>query len=292
MKKNKILSSFSSLSLKSNNDIEIGISPIEGALKHSEKSAGNVILKNPIYHARWKTIGRSDGRSALAAAAYRADERMYLEDNIHAHSFKYKRKTKVRFSKILAPANAPHWASIRNKLWLEAAKAEKRIDSVEAREFEFSIPYEIPFELAKEICLRLAWEMISRHRVVIDLNIHDDDRFEHTGAQKNHEGLHCHFLMTTREITESGLGDKTRELELSRYGWIKFWRVRWAELANDCLESIGSKSRISSLSNRERGVRKLPTKSLGPALAALEKRGVQTTIGDYNRKVLELNEQL
>ena len=56
-----------------------------------------------IYHFSVKAISRADGRSAIAAAAYRSGEK--LIDQKQQKEQDYTRKTGVEFKKIYAPDN-------------------------------------------------------------------------------------------------------------------------------------------------------------------------------------------
>jgi hypothetical protein len=73
-----------------------------------------------------KTIGRRQGRSAVAAAAYRSGERLYNERQDKTHA--YTRKQRALHSEVLAPAGAPDWARNREALWNGVEGAEKRKD--------------------------------------------------------------------------------------------------------------------------------------------------------------------
>ena len=66
------------------------------------------------YHLSVKTIKRSAGRSATAAAAYRAGCEIACEREGRVHD--YRRKLGVEDSFILAPDEAPDWAQDRQAL--------------------------------------------------------------------------------------------------------------------------------------------------------------------------------
>ncbi len=59
--------------------------------------------KMAIYHFSVKNVSRADGRSAVAAAAYRSGEK--LIDERQGKEQDYTRKTGVEFTKIYAPEN-------------------------------------------------------------------------------------------------------------------------------------------------------------------------------------------
>src|SRR5262245_13813269 len=125
-----------------------------------------------IYHFSGTVISRSQGRSAVACAAYRAAER--LRDERYEKTHDYTRKKDVAFTEILLPENAPDWMSNREKLWNAVEAGEKRKDAQLAREFNFSLPRELSLEqnivLAKEF---VEQQFVSRG-MVADLCIHND----------------------------------------------------------------------------------------------------------------------
>ncbi|TAM73310.1 hypothetical protein EPN44_14360 [bacterium] len=94
-----------------------------------------------IYFQRHKVIGRSAGRSVVAAAACRSGER--LVDERLAREYDYTRRGVVAHREILAPEGAPAWVHDRARLWNEVERAEKRRDAQLAREFVVAIPREL-----------------------------------------------------------------------------------------------------------------------------------------------------
>ena len=71
-----------------------------------------------------------------------------------------------------------------------------------------------------------------------------------------------------------GFGKKTRELDDKRQGpeEIKFWRERYASLANHALEKAGIDARVDHRSYLARGIDKFPQPKLGPALTQIFRR--------------------
>jgi hypothetical protein len=114
-----------------------------------------------IFHLQAKVIGRSQGRSVIAAAAYRAAEALY--DAELGRSFNYLAKPSVIHSEILLPAGAPARWLDRETLWNEVAardpasqgetrrvpidrdgpKRQQRREKQLAREIELSLPREL-----------------------------------------------------------------------------------------------------------------------------------------------------
>src|SRR3546814_15020980 len=67
------------------------------------------------FHLAVKAIGRSAGRSATAAAAYRAGVEITDERTGLVHD--YTRKQGVEHSELMLPTAAPAWAADRERSW-------------------------------------------------------------------------------------------------------------------------------------------------------------------------------
>ncbi|HRM76305.1 MAG TPA: MobA/MobL family protein [Paracoccus sp. (in: a-proteobacteria)] len=93
------------------------------------------------YHLSVKTVKRSAGRSATAAAAYRSASVIACEREGREHDYTAKRGVEACF--ILAPDDAPEWAQDRAALWNAVEARETRSNSVTAREWELALPSEI-----------------------------------------------------------------------------------------------------------------------------------------------------
>ena len=223
-----------------------------------------------IYHLSVKAIGRSAGRSATAAAAYRAAVEIADERTGEVHD--YRRKQGVLHSEIVLPAGAGEWAADRSKLWNAAELAETRRNSTVAREFEVALPSELTAAQRTELTRRLAQEIAARHRCAVDLSIHRPDR---EGDKRNH---HAHVLCTTRRLEGASLTEKTRELDDLKTGEVTRWRSRWAELVNDHLHRHGHSARVDHRSLEAQGEERIPQSHLGPSVSAMERRGMRTEV--------------
>ena len=94
-----------------------------------------------IYHCSIKIIKRSQGRSAVAAAAYRSGQKFINEWDGVTHD--YTKKGGVVHSEILLQAHAPPSFSDRSALWNSVEKAEKSRNAQLAREIEIALPNEL-----------------------------------------------------------------------------------------------------------------------------------------------------
>jgi hypothetical protein len=247
-----------------------------------------------IYHLSVKPVSRGGGRSATAAAAYRAAE--LVHDETSGQTFDYTRKRGVEHTEIVLPTQAAkrdiNWARDREALWNEAERAERRSNSRVAREYEIALPHELTRVQRLELVRSFASEIANRHGVAVDFAIHAPHR---EGDQRNH---HAHLLATTRVIEPGGLGEKATiewsdanrrkaQLEPAKKE-IEAIRERWAQVANEKLLDHGIEARIDHRSLEAQGIEREPTTHLGPAVSSLKRRGIQTEVGKrLDREAME-----
>lgn len=263
-----------------------------------------------IYHLSAKPVRRGAGRSATAAAAYRAGAE--IADERTGITFDYTRKQGVEHSEIILPSSAArqdiNWPRDRAALWNAAELAEHRKDSRVAREYELALPAELNPKQRVALVQHFAQDIADRHGNAVDIAIHAPHR---DGDKRNH---HAHLLATTRQVTPHGLGGKT-VIELSdtdrkKRGLgpaaqeIDAIRQRWAELSNQALKEHGHDARIDhrslaaqrqeaqGLGDTERAadLNREPTRHLGVSATAMERRGMPTDLGDINRRIAEAAE--
>lgn len=191
-----------------------------------------------IYHLSVKTVSRSAGRSATAAAAYRAAALIECAREGRVHD--YTRKQGVAHTEIIVPAEAT-WARDRAALWNAAEAAEKRVNSTVAREYEVALPGELSAAGRVELVRAFAREVCDRYGVAVDFAVHAPGR---DGDQRN---WHAHVLTTTRRAEAAGLGAKTRILDDQKSGpeQVKDLRGLWAELTNKALENEQRPERVT-----------------------------------------------
>ena len=108
----------------------------------------------PCPHFDIRVVQRSEGDSAVAAAAYQSGEKLYSQ---YDRKFKnYEDKEGVTHTEIMLPPNAPREYADRNTLWNAVEKIENQWNSQLARRFHLIIPREIPpdqyVKLVKEYC--------------------------------------------------------------------------------------------------------------------------------------------
>lgn len=222
-----------------------------------------------IYHLSVKAISRSAGRSATAAAAYRAGE--WIEDERTGQQHDYRRKRGIDSAEIVLPSGCA-WQPERAVLWNAAELAERRKDACVAREYEVALPAELSAGERRALARAFAQEIADRYHVGTDVCIHEPSR---GGDARNH---HAHILTTTRQVDGQGLGDKA-EIERSgrnRKADLAATRALWAEMVNAALERAGHEARIDHRTLEAQGLDREPTRHMGPTATALERRGEQS----------------
>jgi hypothetical protein len=251
-----------------------------------------------IFHLSVKTIGRSAGRSATAAIAYRSGESIKDERTGVVHD--YSRKRGIEHTEIFLPENSPEWASDRGALWNAAEQAETRKNSTVAREFEVAMPAELNQAERLDLVREFAAELVKRHRMAVDIAIHEP------GKDGDHRNHHAHVLCSTRRLTAQGFTKKTRELDDQKSGEVEHWRAKWAEISNRHLENAGRRERVDHRSlaaqrsaaieqgepERAAVLERMPTVHMGPKVVKMEQRGIRTDRGDENRAVRHYNSQV
>lgn len=182
-----------------------------------------------IYHLSVKLIGRSRGRSATAAAAYRAGTRII--DRRTGAVFDYSRRQHVAWRAIAAPNDAADWVWNREKLWNAAELAEKRRDAQIAREIEIALPRELDLAARQQLIAEFVEAEFTVHGMVSDIAIHD-----------NPGNPHCHILLSLRNLRPDGFGTKVREWNDKTL--LVNWRESWATHCNRALARNGNSQRI------------------------------------------------
>src|SRR5271157_327360 len=236
-----------------------------------------------IYHLSAKVIQRSHGRSAIAAAAYRAAAA--LHDESLGRTFNYLAKSGLVHSEILLPEGAPARWLDRAALWNEVERVERRRDAVLAREIELALPRELSEREAIRLARDFAREQFVARGMVADLNVH-------WGRSSDGEAQpHAHIMLSMRRVVpgqghpeEAGFGLKER-------GWndkalLRRWRARWAELVNVRLAEADLDIRVDHRANVARGIDLEPQNKVGPAGA---RRAVRAERAEEHRAIARRN---
>lgn len=171
-----------------------------------------------------QTISRSAGRSAVAAAAYRACVKLIDQTTGLIHD--YTRK-KGHVETILIGA------SDISELWNRAEAAENRKNSTVARELMLPLPDEWTNDERRECVRDIAQHLRDTYGVAAAGSIHAANRHNRNG--------HCHLMFTTRVVDDDGnFGKKTRILDDMKTGEVKRLREAICKIINDHAEKLGS----------------------------------------------------
>lgn len=236
-------------------------------------------LRMADYRLSAKIIGRSSGRSSVAAAAYRAAEQ--LVDDRTGLDHDYTRKNGVLHSEIMTPDDAPDWMKDRATLWNAVEAVERRKDAQLAREIQLSLPHELNEAQNHELVLGFIQSHFVDRGMIADVAIHAPDR---QGDQRN---IHAHVMLTTRVLTSDGFGKKNREWNTPDQ--LKEWRESWADHQNEVFQELGLEQRVDHRSYADQGVDREPMQHLGPVANDMEQKGRDSRVGDENRERQQRN---
>lgn len=236
-----------------------------------------------IYYHNVKIVSRSSGRSSVGAAAYRAGEKLTNERDGITHD--YTKKQGVIHKEILAPENAPDWARDRSDLWNKVEQSETRLNSQTAREIELALPKELNKDQQIELMRDYLQNNFVNKGMIADYAIHSKE-----------ENPHAHVLLTTRKIDfEKNEFEKHKAREwagdLKSKDLVIEWRESWATTTNRHLERAGIDQKIDHRSYKDQGIDRLSQVKMGAA-HQMEKRGIETELGNKNREIAEKNKNL
>ena len=261
-----------------------------------------------LFHLSVTQTKRSAGQSAIASAAYRAGERLYSE--YYGEYSDYTRKGGVICSDILLPSHAPPEYADRQTLWNAVEKAERGKNAQLAYSFDIALQNEFSLEENIALARQFLLENFVSRGMVVDFAVHQPDRED--GGIPN---PHFHVLCPIRPIEQNGKwGLKQRRVyELDEDGnrirdqngkfvfnavpttdWgspetLEHWREAWAELCNAKFAEKGIDVRIDHRSYERQGVELLPTVHEGATVRAMEKKGIRTEKGEFNRWIKATN---
>ena len=209
-----------------------------------------------IYHFSAQVISRSQGRSSVAAAAYRSAEKLMDARTALIHDFT--RKSDVVEQAILLPKDAPEWMRDREKLWNGVEQVEKRKDAQLARDINLALP--------REFTPEQNWALLTSfvEREFVDRGMVADVAF-HRGHKGGEDQPHGHVLLTLREVTPDGFGQKVRAWNDRQL--LQDWRAQWADHCNRELARQGYDLRIDHRTLAAQGVDLEPQSKIGPKAA-------------------------
>ena len=158
-----------------------------------------------LYHFEVTQVKRSEGRSVVAAAAYRSGEK--LHSDYYEEDADYTRKHGVVRSEILLPSHAPPEYADRETLWNAVEKAERGAKAQLAYSFDIALQNEFSMEENIALARQFVLENFVRRGMIADLCIHDPDK---NGGIPN---PHFHVLCPIRPLKENGEWDAKQHRE-------------------------------------------------------------------------------
>lgn len=193
-----------------------------------------------------KSINRCRGRSAVAAAAYRAHERLTDERTGEIFDFTPRQKSALAESFLLFPDGEK--GIDRAALWNAAEASENRKNSTTARELICALPRELDDTQQKQLSEKFARFLTEAHGVACDGSIHRNEA----------ENPHLHLLFTTRRYCAGKLQEKTRELDVKGTSsqCVEAMRETWQKFTNDALVKAGISETIDMISYARQGIEK------------------------------------
>ncbi len=259
-----------------------------------------------IYHLSIKIISRGKGKSAVAAAAYRAGEAIKSEYDGIVND--YTRKGGVVHTEILLSGNAPVEYAERAALWNAVEVGERNKNAQLAREIELALPVELTLAQNRELVRQYCQQHFVDKGMCADISLHD----------KNDGNPHAHIMLTVRPISPDGTwGVKSKKeyvldendervrlkngefktYKVSTVDWneptkAEEWRAAWANAVNATLERQGFGQRIDHRSFARQGKEEIPTVHLGASATQMERRGIATQRGNLNRGIAIFNSKL
>ncbi len=239
-----------------------------------------------IYHLQCKVSKRSQGKSAIAAAAYRRG--IALHDLKTDELYNYTNKEEVIHSGFAIPENSPEWlrryqemlqtdeVAAMEKYWNYYEDCETRIDAQLTRDFIVALPKELTTEQQIKLAQEFVEDQMAKRGMVVDYSIHHDEG-----------NPHLHISTSMRSVAENGFGEKNRAWNDKVF--LKNIRMSWAEYANFHLKLAGHDVRIDHRSYEEMGIDLIPSFHIGRAAYDMNRRGMKSDLLYQAEQIREEN---
>ena len=261
-----------------------------------------------LFHFTVDQMKRSEGQSAIASAAYRSGERLYSE--YYGEYSDYTRKGGVICSDILLPSHAPPEFADRQTLWNAVEQVERGKKAQLAYSFEIALQNEFTIEENIALARQFLLDNFVSRGMTVDVAFHEKET--EGGGLPN---PHFHFLCPMRPMNPDGTwgfkqhrvyrldedGNRIRDQNgkflfdaVPTTDWgspetLEHWRKAWADVCNAKFEEKGLDVRIDHRSYLRQGVDLLPTVHEGATVRAMEKKGIRTEKGEFNRWIKATN---
>jgi len=248
------------------------------------------------FHLCVVPMSRSTGKSSVAKAAYITGDK--LTDARTGKLHDYTRRGGVEAVLHAQLKDAPEWSRDVAQAWNAVEAIEARKNSQTAKVIDgLAFPHGIDAEARKRMLTDFTREEFGRKGLLWTASIHLPDK---DGDQRNY---HAHVMWSERPLTADGFAknkDRSATSFAERKDALAHMRERWAALSAKQLERAGLPLEASrwkeahlTLSEQEQRARargdiefaeriaeREPTKHLGRAAVALERKGIATERGD------------
>lgn len=244
----------------------------------------------------------------MAACAYYSGEKKFSE---YDGTWKYPHSdpNRVQHVEVMLPPNAPREYADPERLWNAVDASEESSVAQTARKMELALPRELSYEdnlqLIRDYC---QYEFVDKG-MVCNFFYHD----------KGDGNPHVHIMLTVRAMDEQGkwlpksknvyvLDEDGNRIRGKNGKWIRqkidtvdwndhkygeIWRHDWETYQNFALEMAGRPERVDMRSLERQGVTdRVPQVHLGPAAAAMERKGTPTDKAEENRNRFDINKAL
>lgn len=258
------------------------------------------------FHLSVVPMSRSTGKSSVAKAAYITGGKLADERTGKLHD--YTRRGGVEAVLHAQLKDAPEWSRDVAQAWNAVEAAETRKNSQTAKVIDgLAFPHGIDAEARQRMLTDFMREQFGRKGLLWTASIHAPDK---DGDQRNY---HAHVMWSERPLTAAGFA-KTKDRDgtsfATREAALVAMRERWAALSAKQLERAGLpleaarwKEAHRTLPEQEQLARargdlefaaeladREPTKHLGRATVALERKGIHTERGDAHEAILDRND--
>lgn len=239
-----------------------------------------------LFHLSMSVLRRSQGRSAVAASAYRSGSRMV--DARTGLVADYRLKTHVTALPLILPAGCP--AMERQAFWDAVEAHHRRGDAVVAREIDAALPRGLSRIQEATLAERFGRWLADAFGVGVDIGLH-----------RKPNNPHLDILLSSNAVLVDGrLGKKVRELDgiavqrdRTLMNPVEVIRAMWARLSNEALAEAGRAERVDHRSYERQGVALKPGFHLGRAAHAMEvKEPGSTDIGVRLAEIEQENEKI
>lgn len=252
-------------------------------------------------------ISRGKGQSCMASCAYYSGTALFSE---YEGCWKqpHSDPERVRHVQVMLPDNAPMEYADPQTLWNAVDASEHKANAQTARSMYLALPRELTYEQNLSLVLQYCQKEFVDKGMCCNFFYHD----------KGDGNPHVHIMLTVRAIDENGRwlpksknvyvldenGERIRRksgsfvrqkidtVDWNDQKYCEIWRHDWEVMQNNALEDAGRSERVDMRSLARQGIERLPQKHLGPAAAAMESKGIETEVGNENRRRLGINNLL